>query len=781
VGAVLIAGVPASAARPLLDSHQWDEYFALYARDVNVPWKPATVRIDTYSGAPVDFAAYNVDPAAVIIAGQNRPPRAIDTSHLRPLVRWRFSPPPGYRFDTSDVPVPLASQEGFYVIEARRGDAAQQVWLNRTHIGLVTKESPQGLVLWVVDLHSGRPLSNVDVSLLVGMQLVDRRTDRNGLISWNDPVRPSFALAQDGAGRAFVSMLPQAPAPAAIAGVRLESAVARAGSAVRFVGFARRLSGGTYRRAMGDARVTLFGHGATLATALAHLDGAGAFTGELDIPAGVDAGDYAVLASAGGGVGGTTIHVDATSDVVLSIRSTCPCDPDADVPLYAIARRGDAPAPDVPIRVQIVRTPHVVPPSGSEDAPRWGTTVVYDHTLRTDPDGRARIVISSPSDGLDSTYGIAVTTRGATATSRIVVPYAKISLAIEADAPSVDVGQPLAFTVRAFDPSDGSPVPGIPVRVRLTHGASEQDESLTLDERGRAHVVFHQASEGSNLALADAEVGNRHALDATAVLVAPSALAGQTASAQAEVGLTVDKPRYAKGDRIGVRASASGASGVALITLDGVRTYQTRIANVNEGDASATLDLGDPQGAVRVWAGLVRDGAIATGSLDLNIDAPGHARATEIGLDKTTYGAGDTAHVTLRDGDDRSNGTIAVRIADGRESGPAFFDDAPDVLRVGATSAQAPASDDPEWHAYVAPAHSKASDIFAAERPRKAPPELPTIGAAAPRTMYWHVGRANGTSFDVVVPKEHGHFVLSVMKVADDGDVGAGSISFNVQ
>jgi len=103
------------------------------------------------------------------------------------------------------------------------------------------------------------------------------------------------------------------------------------------------------------------------------------------------------------------------------------------------------------------------------------------------------------------------------------------------------------------------------------------------------------------------------------------------------------------------------------------------------------------------------------------------------------------------------------------------------VLAIGATSAQAPASDDPEWHAYVAPAHSKASDIFAAERPRKAAPELPTIGAAAPRTLFWRVARAPGEAFSIPVPKERGHFVVSILKIADDGDVGAASAGFNVQ
>ena len=81
----------------------------------------------------------------------------------------------------------------------------------------------------------------------------------------------------------------------------------------------------------------------------------------------------------------------------------------------------------------------------------------------------------------------------------------------------------------------------------------------------------------------------------------------------------------------------------------------------------------------------------------------------------------------------------------------------------------------------MAPANSKASDIFAAERPRKAPPELPTIGVAAPRTMYWRVARSTGETLDLAVPKERGHFIVSILKISDDGDLGAASASFNVE
>ena len=773
--------VPAFAARPLLDRHQWDAYFALFARDTNVPWKPATVRLDTYSGAPVDFAAYNVDPVTVIVAGGNGS-RPVDTSRRKPAVRWRFLPPPGYRFEANNVSVPLGSQEGFYVVEARRGDAVQQVWLNRTHVGLLTQESPEGLVIWGVDLRSGRAIAHMKVSFLVEARRVAKQTDGDGIIIWRERVRPSFALAESGAGRAWVAILPQAPPPSAIVGIRLDAAVARAGDRFRFVGFARRRVGGAYRRATGDARITIAGRGTTLATAQAHLDAAGAFAGDVALPAGAETGDYAVLASAAGVVGGTSLHVDAASDVTLAIQSGCPCEPDRDVPLAVVARRGTAAAPGIVARVQIVRTPHVPPPGEPGDRPRWGTTVVYDQSLRTDGSGIARVLLPSPSDGLDSTYGIRASTRGASASSSVVIANARIALAIEPERATADVGEPVAFDVRGFDSSDGSAAANLSVTVRLSHGASAQQTTTTLDDRGRAHVVFRNANFGSNLALAQATVDGRRALDATDVLVEPSALSGRTLSSASAVSVTLDKTRYRTGDRIAVRASAPGAGGDALLAITGARTYALRLTRVAESAATTTFPLGDPQGAVRIDAAFVRDGAIAIGSADVGIDGPGRPLTTSLGLDKSAYAAGDTLHATVRDGGSHGPATFALRIADGRQGGSADFEDVPQLLAAGATSEQAPASDDPEWHAYVAPARSKASDIFAAERPRKVAGEVvPEVGAAATRTMFWSIDRASGTTLDVPVPQERGHYVLSILRIADDGDLGAASASFNVK
>jgi hypothetical protein len=783
VCAVLALVGRVNAGRPLLDRHQWDSYFALFARDVAVPWKPTTIRLDTYSGARVDFAAYAVDPAEVIVAGANRSARAIDTSRLKPAIRWSFSPPQGYRFVTSNVPVPLGSSEGFFVIEARRGDAAQQVWLNRTRIGLLSKESPEGLVIWGADLRTGRALRGLHVALLVGSSLVTRVTDNAGLLTWRGNGRPVFALADSGGSRAFLSFLPQAPMAPAVVAVRVASAVVRTGDAVHVVGFARRRANGVYRRATGDARLTLVGHGRTIASADPSLDGAGAFVADLRVPEGTEAGDYALLASAGGGVAGTTVHVDAASDVVLTIAAACPCAPGADIPVRVTATRGQTGVGGIPVTVEIVRTPHLIPPGESDETARWGTTVVTQMAQTTDSAGHARVVIPPPTDGLASTYGIRASTQGngATATSRLVVPTAPVALAVEPDGPAVDLGQSAGFTITGFSAVDGTAAAGLEVTVSLSHGATVTQQSVRLDDRGRARVVYRSPSVGTNLAVAQATVSGKTAFDAASIVVAPESVSGRSGAVADDVAMTLDRTVYRPGDRIGVTASAPGASGEALVTLEGARTYQSSVVPVRDGRASASLAVGTTEGDVKVGVAFVRDGAIVYATQPVTIEAPGHAIPSEIGLDRSTFAAGDVAKVAIHGGSPQADATIVVRVSDGDPTGAASFDDVGGVLRSGGTTSQDSASESPAWHAWVAPARSKAGDIFAADRPRQVRTTVPSIGAAAPRTAVWVVAHPTGNAVDVTLPRDGGGYVLSVLEIFDDGSVAAGRAGITVK
>ena len=746
-----------------------------------MPWKHIALRLDTYSGAGVDFAAYDVDPTDVLVAGANARARAIDTSHRRPIMRWRFTPPPGLTFASNDVDVPLLNHEGFVVIEARRGTAVQQVWLNLSRIGLITKASPAGSILYGADLGTGRALHAMRVTYLVGTHFAFDQTDAHGIS--HVPLRASFAIAEWGKSKAFVSLFPQSPPPSAVISVRADRASARAGDGVRIVGFARRRGGNVYRPATGDVTLTVVASGKLLASTHAALDKAGAFSASLDLPAAAPAGDAAILATMAGASGGATIHIDGSGDTVLSIVSACTtaCAPDASIPLTVLARRAGAPAPGASISVRIVRSPHVQPPDSTDDAPAWGVTTVVATTLQTDENGAARVSIPGPTDGLASTYGVSVASGPSTATANVVAPTARIALAVVPVSDAIDTSDPATIDVRGFDALDGTPARDLSVRVRVSHGPAIQDGTVTLGSDGRARVSFHDVALGMNLITAQADVDGKHAIDVAAVTVAPRALGASVATAS-DVKIALDHPRQKPNDRAGVTATLAGANGDALITMESLRGVGTAVVPTQNGVASAALTVPETIGALAVGAVFVRDGAMVDARLPLVIDGPGHQRVIALSGDHATYAPGSTAQIAIADGDDRGDATIAVRVSDRRAASGAAFDDLPGVLATSGTTTQNLASADPPWHTWVAPARSTAGDIFGFDRPRQTAGGDTQIAVAAARVLSWHIDRTGGDMpIAVTVPRDPGRYVLSIVKITDDGDVGAASMALTVQ
>lgn len=779
VSALAVSAAPANAGRPLLDRHQLDGVFALFARDVIVPWKKPTLRLDTYSGAPVELAAFQVDPAEVLVAGGARI-RAIDTTSRKATVRWKFTPPPGYQFEANDVEIPLRNREGFFVIEARRGDAAQQTWVNLTRIGLVTKEAPEGWMLYAADLASGQPLRGMRVTLLVGTHFVPARTDETGILRGVPGAR--FALARWGRSYAFVSLSAPAPLPAGILGIRADRGVVRAGEALRLVGFARKRVGTAMRPMAGEVKVSALVAGRSVAATTLSLAASGGFSGELAIPAQTPAGDLTVLATAGSATGGTTVHVDAAGDLTVQVAAACAgqCMANAPVPLRVVVRAGGAPAPNQPVTLRVVRTPHVIPPGEPGDAQRWGTTTVAEETLRTGADGTATLTLAPPTDGLASTYGVVASTTSATATTRVVVPNGATVLTITSTETTFDVGQPVTLDVRGFDPNDGRPAGGRNVIVRLTKGPNVQEESVVLDGDGRGRVVFRTPQLGMNVATAQFS-DEASALDATAVTVSPQALGARAGARDLELAISLDKPRYKPGDRIGVTAALPGAVGSALFTIEGARVAESRVVAVSGGRATTNLAVANLGGSVRIGAAFVKDGAVYVSDLPVAIDGPGFPRLTTLSADRRAYAPGSTAHLSIQDGVGEAASMMAIRLSDGRPSGGASFDDAPAILAAGGTTTQDPASNDPGWHAYVSPAGSKARDIFGTDRPRSTVQNDTSLAVSAPRALVWKIDSIEGPSFDLALPARRGHYVVSILKISDDGDVGAASLALSVQ
>jgi hypothetical protein len=768
---VAVTVLPAYAARQIVDLHRLDAYFALFASDSNVPWKPTTVRLDTYSSAPVQFSVYQVDPADVITAGANTRPRAVNVRSLHPVSSFSFTPPGGYQFQSNQIDVQLGSREGFFVVEARRGNVGEQVWINRTRVGLIAKGSAGELLLYGTDLGTGRALAHMRVELLAGGTLITTQTDDRGLVRWTRSPHPLFALAQWGGSYAFISILPQAPLPSSIVGVRVESAVVHAGDTVRVVGFARTRAGGSLRAATGHASITMRIGATMIAQQSAPLDAAGAFSTSIAIPPGAAAGDYAVLAQVGSGIGGASVHVDANAGgLSLEVAADCEerCDPRTPVPLTIHSSRGG-----IPVHVTVVRSPHVY--VGYEPAVTpWGTTTWLDATVTTNADGTASVQVPHPSDDLASTYGVRVESGGATADTRVVVPTAKAAIRVTLDRDDETLGTPIGFDVDAVDVTTGAPLAGARVTMRLVHGVSTAQQTLTLDAQGHARGSFSAPQLGNNLVFASVDDGGR-AVDAGQVQVEPQGLGGDDAGS-GNVRLNLDRGSYRAGDWIGISASLSGAAGDALLSLESATGMQAVVAGSNNGNASARLRASDVPGILLAGAAFVRDGSIEWSTEPVALDAPGRAVAARVHLAQGHAAAGSVATIALGDAAP-SGGTVVVRISRGQPSGSALFDSAPDLLAIAAATTQISAPSGVTWHPWVDSTGNHAQVLGFVRRSEQ--PQA--LAQADTQAISWDIVRASGGSVPVRMPAQPGRYTISVLTIFDDGRVSASSSTIVVQ
>jgi hypothetical protein len=765
--AIGVSAAPVRAERQIVDLHRLDAYFELFAADSSVPWKPTTVRLDTYSSAPVAFSVYQVDPVDVLTTGSNFSPRPIVTSGRRPVLSFNFTPPGGYQFQSNRVDVPLGGREGFFMVEARRGNVGEQVWINRTRVGFVVKESPSGLLLYGADLGTGEPVARMRVQFVVDRAFAMAKTDSDGLVRWNRAARPVFALAQWGNSYAFLNLLPQAPLPATIVGVRTDSAVVHAGGVVRVVGFARTRMRGVLRASSGSAEVSLRRGATALAQRRVPLDAAGAFATSFVVPENAAAGQYALLAQAGGGVGGATVDVDANAGgLSLQVSMACngTCDPQQDVPLLVHASRGG-----VSVRVRVVRSPHVFVGEAPEITP-WATAPWFDGLVRTGEDGNVTVNIPHPNDDLGSTYGVHVESAGATADTRVTVPTAQAVIRLTVDRAEQSLGAPLGFDVFA-ETLDGKPLANAAVTVAIAHGASVAQQQLTLDGDGHARGTFSPPDLGTNFLFASVDHGGR-AIDAAQVRIDPQAAQATTDGGSPNVHVTLDRNSYRADEDVTVDAAAPGSQGNALITFESALGTELHVVKTDDGRAVARLRAINAPGELRVGAAFVRDGAIEWNTVPLVLSAPGRPRDASIALGSGAFAPGESAKVGF-DGATSGAGTFIVRISRGAPSGSALFASAPALLEIGVSTTQNSAAGTATWHPWVNSTGERAQ-VLGFVRRTEPPPEL-ALAQAETEAVSWSVARTGDGGVAVALPERSGRYNLSVLDIGDDGSVSAGS------
>ena len=763
---------PAYAERPIVDLHRLDGYFQLFAGDTSVPWKPATVRLDTYSSAPVNFSVYQADPSEVLTAGANSRSRPIATNRRHPVVAFTFDPPGGYQFQSSEVTLPLGAREGFFVVEARRGNVGEQVWINRSRVGILAKSTPGSVIVYGTDLGTGMPLARMRVQFVVNRAFATAVTDGDGIAIWNRAPHPVFVLAQWGNSYAFLSLLPQPPLPITIVGVRTDSAVIHAGGSVRVAGFARARDRGILRPSRGSVAVTIHAGARTIAQERASLDEAGAFVAALPIPSDAPAGDYAVLAQTASGVGGTTIHVDSSSGgLSLDVGAACSatCDYREDLSLRVHSSRGN-----VVVQLDVIRSPHIALSESAANV-AWGTTRWFEGSVRTDDHGDATVLVPRPNDGLASTYGVHAEAQGATADTRVVVPTADAVVEVRLDRAEQSVGTPIAFDVEAAT-RDGRPLADARVTMQLLHGTAVAQQTVVLDAAGRARGNFRSPQLGTNLVLATLDRGGR-ATDAAQVQVDPQAPSESTDGRSGNVKVTLDKDSYRADEVITVSAGAPGAVGKALITFESASATQVQVVPIGREEAVTRLRAHNAAGDLRIGAAVVRDGAVEWNTVPVVLTAAGRPEVSRVALARTEFAPGEAANVAL-DGASR-RATMVVRISRVAPSGSAMFASAPALLAIGAAATQNSAAATPTWHPWVDSTGDRAAVLGFVRRSQ--PPIEVSLPQADTESVTWNAVRTSTAAVPITLPQVKGEYTLSILAICDDGSVAASSSTILVR
>ena len=196
------------------------------------------------------------------------------------------------------------------------------------------------------------------------------------------------------------------------------------------------------------------------------------------------------------------------------------------------------------------------------------------------------------------------------------------------------------------------------------------------------------------------------------------------------------------------------------------------IVGVRDGHAETSVRIGDAPGMLAIGAAFVRDGSVQWDSIPLLVDAPGRPLGAALSLDRTAYDPGAMATAKIEDVQP-GTGTVFVRITKGIPTGSALFASAPDLLAIGTTATQDSAVGGASWHPWVDSTGDHA--VIQTFARRSAPPADLTMTQADTASLYWKVDRASGDSVTVPVPALPGKYVLSLLKVDDDGRVTAAS------
>ncbi|MBE7560038.1 carboxypeptidase regulatory-like domain-containing protein [bacterium] len=557
---------------------------------------------------------------------------------------------------------------GLYVLESAAGGATDRLMIVATELGLVAKSSPAGILIYAVDLSTGRKRAGVPVRLVrAGALVAEATSDADGLVVF--PVKPIAgmrAIALSGPHFASVDAVfgQEAPKESGRVYVYTERPIYRPGQTLYWKAVIRAMrsdSGGPEDRylppATGEARYKIEdSRNQTVAEGTVPLNAMGSTSGLFRLGEEAPLGTYRISVSDGRFSGQAVFEVEEyrKPEYLLTV--------DADRPyslggesirfrLHAMYFFG-SPLAGVPVRYNLYSSEYA-----------WGGygELLESGNLKTDGEGRAMLDFVPPAAAGTRWLTLEVTLEDASgrqvrAEHRVRVVEGEFTLSLTVDQRVVRAGMPVVLRLRARDHA-GQPR-AARVALEITRWKYDPrvgdrqrevvaDEFLTVPESGETSYLYTPRQGGRLEITALATDSRGHAIRDVLYLWVQSD-EEEPVRADSAFALTLGKEDWKPGETLRAVVLARAPDGDVLFTLEREQVVERRMVRLKGGVAMLELPVTEALApGCRLAATLMRGLSFYSAAENIKVQGRLQRLSVELSFDRPEYQPGERMRLSL--------------------------------------------------------------------------------------------------------------------------------------
>jgi alpha-2-macroglobulin len=147
------------------------------------------LRLSAFNQTRVEFSVFRLSLPRIVQSSRSletiaKTLKAVNVASLPQVRQWRYAMGKSYpdQWTERELNVPHLGP-GVYLVRARGGGAERRTWLAVTDIAVLSKRSRQELLVFAASIHSGKPVSGLQLAMLdAGGHAVRGATDGSGVL-----------------------------------------------------------------------------------------------------------------------------------------------------------------------------------------------------------------------------------------------------------------------------------------------------------------------------------------------------------------------------------------------------------------------------------------------------------------------------------------------------------------------------------------------------------------------------------------------------------------------